>query len=327
MLRRLLPALLCAAVLCGGCSGDATPPVADVRSTEPAVPPAITAPESLKVLDDYVTGHNGAAASGELKAWRDTATGPLREVLSAQATAGHGRPKSGRISLVNPVMYVPRLTGYPRWFAAAALEEHPGGGAPVEVVLLFVRATAAERWRPAHRLPFKGRPPEIATDGQGYALPVAPQAAGFVLAPGGLPAAHAAYLNGRTSPAFAPDPYTASQRAPLPAAGGWSRTDAFTPGGAPVYALRTKDGGALVWYTVTQATRLTSDGSGSAATLPAAVRAYLGGGEGGGEGGAEKAVGRAEATWMWLAIGYLPTRGRAAVLGENVTLTRATAAP
>ncbi|MDX6430332.1 MAG: hypothetical protein QOE54_2698 [Streptosporangiaceae bacterium] len=317
MLRRVIPALLSVAVLSGGCSGGGTGPAAGIRSTEPTVPPAISAPESLKVLDDYVTKHNGAAGSGDVKAWRDTATGPFREVVSAQATANNGRPPAGRISLVNPVMYVPRLAGYPRWFAAAALEEHPGGGKPVEVVMLFVRARASDAWRPAHRLPFKGRPPEIATDDQGYALPVAPQATGFVIAPGGLAAAHAGYLNGENPPGFAPDPYTASRRGPLPDGGGWSRQDRFAAGGDPIYALRTKDGGTLVWYVVVQTTRLTSNGAGSAATLPAAVSAYLA--------GSARVAGKAEATWTWLAIGYIPTRGKAAVLGENVSLTRAAA--
>lgn len=281
MSRGLLPALLAVSLLCTGCSGRAADAVGARPAAPAAIAPAVTAPESVKILNDFATAFSQAT---DARAVRATVGGPLADVAVAQFKLAHG--KATRISLVNPVMYVPRLAGYPKWFAAAALQEHPGGGAGTEVVLLFAQGAAGEPWRPVHRLPFSGRPPEIATDGQGYAIPVSGD-----LRISGL---HTGFLNGTTAPGFTPDAFSRTARS----------NGAFTDAGFASYGLQTKDGGALVWYTLRQTQRFTG-------TPPQTVQAYLG------------RTTATEATLIWQTIGYLPAKGSAAVLGESITVTQA----
>ncbi|WP_119728735.1 hypothetical protein [Thermomonospora amylolytica] len=292
MRRRVAGALAGSLLLAGGCSGGPDDPLPAASAT-PAGEPAVSPRESQAVLDGWTERFNEAVDSGAEADLRAVTAGPLRDSLVGRARAGGGLPESERIALRNPVLYVPRLTGHPRWFAAAALDD--AGGDARQVLVLFERARADEPWRAAHLLTFKGRPPALDFDAGGHAIP----------ADGGsLPAGHAGYLATGNRSAFTPDAFT---RAAHERARGSDTT--FRPARHQVRALRTDDGGTLVWYAVEQ--RRTLDVGDRA--LPADVRARLG--------RSRLRATRVTATWTWLVIGYAARHGGGHVLGESVHLS------
>ncbi|MQY07067.1 hypothetical protein [Actinomadura macrotermitis] len=291
-------ALVVAACTLTSCSDDPDP--ADTAGAARPAAPAVSAEESARVLKDWVARHNKALTSGEERDWRAAVTGALAAPVRARVRTYGALGAEARISLRNPVFYVPRLSGGPRWFAVAALER--SDGRERQVLALFTRNSAKEPWLAAHWLTFKGRPPELAYDPQGYAVPASDR---------GLPAAHAAYLTSNDQTGLAPDAFSTQARSGR--SGDWTAPPGrFTPGPGPSHALRTRDGGSLVWYGLTQRQTLTG---GTAERLPGELRAYLT------KTGADPG-GTVRATWQWLAIGYSPaTGGKARVLGTSVSLT------
>jgi hypothetical protein len=301
-----------------GCAGGSGAPAA----TDPSsARPAISADGSVQVLADYVKRYNEAVGSGDSAAWRGLASDALGAAASAQIKIGGGRPpKLPTISLTNPVFYVPRLTGSKAWFAVAALEHD--GSARNPVFLLFTRSGATAPWRAATRLYFRGNPPRIATDAQGYAITVNPKTqTNPFTTPSGLPAEQANYLEFGDTRSIAAGRFTSDWRKSERQAEatmrshGISAADRFAASEYPVYALRTTDGGALVFYALERTETLVLTGGTGTSALPTDIRAYLGGRSGG----------QIIATWMWRTVAYLPTQGQASVIFQSMDLTSARA--
>ncbi|MFC6884139.1 MULTISPECIES: hypothetical protein [Actinomadura] len=298
-MRRFVALCLAGVSVLAGCSdGGADTGTADAADTGD---PAVSADESGKVLDAWAERHNEAITSGDERLWRDTVAGALAAPVGARVRTYGKMPGSAKISLHNPVLYVPRQEGYPKWFAAALLER--SDGKEQQILAVFVQERAKDDWRAAHWLAFKGRPPELAYDSQGYAIPASGR---------DLPAAHAAYLTAGDESGLVPDQVSVKARAT--ARGDWrTGPGRVTPGPGVPYALRTKDGGSLVWYGLTQRQELTG---GSASRLPGELRDYL-------AKDGDDPEGTVQAMWQWLAIGYSPAAGKGRVLGESVSLTSA----
>ncbi|MDL4814597.1 hypothetical protein [Actinomadura opuntiae] len=297
--RALAVVLACSAVLASACSGgDAS------GGTGPRTPtgsPAVGADESLKVLREWTDRHNKAITSGDEKLWRDTVTGALAAPVTARVHTYGRLPESATISLANPALYVPRRPDYPKWFGMAALER--SDGKDQQVLGVFVKTGAKDGWRAAHWLTFQGGAPDLAYDAEGYAIPAPDR---------GLPAAHAAYLARGDTGGLIPDAFSANAR--TGEQGDWKvEPGRFKPGPGPSYALRTSDGGSLVWYGLTQDAALTG---GTARRLPAEIRDFLAKDD-------RKPGGTVHVSWQWLAIGYAPPSGKGRVLGESVSLTGA----
>jgi hypothetical protein len=151
--------------------------------------------------------------------------------------------------------WLPRLSGYPKWFVVSGTSRDK---ARSPLLALFVETRAGSPWRLAAAvlLDRGARVPPIATDAQGYAIPVAPDAAGLALAPKAVAAAHASYLNaglkGAPAAAFASDE---SARTLMEKFANDRRSFTFgtvshrvEPAGGLTVALRTRQGGALVLY-------------------------------------------------------------------------------
>lgn len=277
------------ALITAGCSGahgnGGRAPAATGDPT--SVAPALTAAESRAALAGYVDRVDRAVTGGDATAWANSTGGALRGVVAAEAVLAGGKPPAdATLTLTNPAMYVPRLTGPLRWFAASALQQQYGK--KQEVLVVFAQAKPGDPWLPVHRLPFSHSPPEVATDAQGYAM-AATDASG----PAALPAAHAAYLNGQAD-SVVPDAYSRT-RPP----------GRYSAAGDPIYALRTKDGGDLVWYALTQT------GSYAQNALPQQALTYL-------HGKARAAT----VTWTWQVIAYIPPHGLPTILGEQAALTQ-----
>lgn len=299
----LVGPLVLAAALAGGCTGQDSDAGQDAASPKEA--PAVSVEESYQVLKDWAERHNKAVASGDEDDWRDLTTGALQGPMTARARTYGRLPDSERISLRNPALYVPRLTGHPRWFAAAALDDV--GGQRQQVLVLFQQAKPKEPWRAAHWLVFRGDPPKLDYDGQGYAIPAVDES---------LATGHAGYLSTGDQSLLRPDRFTRQARDEARRSAGpsgWSTTTRFGPDRHPVYALRTDDGGSLVWYAVERRQTFKASGGARPDTLPADVRAYLT------KAGRLSAT-KVEATWTWLCIGYVPPQGAGHVLGESVRL-------
>jgi hypothetical protein len=316
------------AAACAGATGCGitAPPAAEVPrqvdNADPAAKPAISTRDSQRVLAGYMAALNRAVTGGDAAAWRAALTGPLAATAAATLRQGGGRPAApGRYALLAPVLHVPRLTGYPKWFAAAAIEQRKAPGNTVQrpVLLLFVRRDAARPWQAAYRLylPAKRPPPRAAVDGQGYATTPGALAAPAVV-PDRVPTTHAAYLNdGKPAGVFAAGPYTtglrrAAERERARArAGGWRASQAAAAANHPTYALRAADGGALVWYAIEETRTLTGV---PAAQVPADARAYLAGRTGR----------KIEIRRLRTALAHVPPKGEVKVIAGQPTLISAT---
>lgn len=328
--RRFAAAVLGLAVFGGACGGHPEPGrrAADQQrlQAQQATRPAVSSGESLQVLDEYVAKFNKAATGADGRGWRSLLGEPLSATAAARLRIGHGRPpESTTIALVNPVLFVPRLDAYPKWFVAAAMERRGRTGRPHQVLLMFTRSGPEAPWLLANRTVTAERLPKIATDGQGYAIAVSPGTPGRLAVDlNDLPGAHAAYLSTGAGGPFAPGPYTSAWRAGQSATsrrlrhGGWADTAAFAQSRYPVAALRTKDGGVLAWYALSRVDSLVP--AGQAAPDPGAVAAEIRGFLGRPLSGTRTEV---RAAWLLLPLTYVPPGGRVAVLGLTTDLTSA----
>jgi hypothetical protein len=334
MLRRHFAAAVLGLALLGGCGGDPGQRPAPGRQAadqqqlqaKQTTRPAVSSGESLQVLDEYVAKFNKAATGADGRSWQALLGEPLSATAGARLRIGHGRPPERRaIALVNPVLFVPRLDGYPKWFVAAAMERRGRTGRPHQALLMFTRSGPDAPWLLANRTITAQKLPKIATDGQGYAIAVTAATPGrLAVNLNDLAATHAAYLTSGSGSTFAAGPYTSAWRDGQSATskrlrdGGWLDTAAFAQTRYPLAALRTKDGGVLAWYALSRVDSLVS--ASHAAPDPGAVsrevRDYLGKPPRG-------ARTEVRAAWLLLPLAYVPPGGQVSVLGLTTDLTSA----
>ncbi|GAA2844699.1 hypothetical protein GCM10010517_00930 [Streptosporangium fragile] len=152
----------------------------------------------------------------------------------------------------NPQIWIPRrVAGEADWFVAVSYE--PGVARVVDVM-----SSAPGGWRlvasAADTRATPARFPKIATDAEGYATSLPENAPGLIATPRQIARAHLASLErAETDSRFDEGPWTSDtarfwqqERAQLEQAD-WKLTLSYRLEG-PVRALRTSDGGALVWY-------------------------------------------------------------------------------
>ena len=161
--------------------------------------------------------------------------------------------------------YIPRQRGYPRWFAVDATS------GKTRHALLFVQDKSGGPWLlsadPFPTTALSG----IALDKDGYAKAVDPDDTHTELSPEKVAGEHAASLTtGATG--MAPGPFTSDSRNALVKVQtglshrGVTLTTDFQPDRQRVFALRTIDGGALVWYVLRQTERYDMSRPGRSAT-------------------------------------------------------------
>ncbi|MFB4297742.1 hypothetical protein [Actinomadura sp. NTSP31] len=234
----------------------------DNTSSAGVGPPALTKQQAGQVLAAYATAVNRAGRrldgkalpgiEGDPQLSMDDAALKLRRVI---------RQRPPAMKFTHTTFYVPRLHGYPHWFAADSITGK--GKQTLRHALLFTQAKAGAPWLlAADPYPTDAALSRVALDPDGYATPVDAGDKGLPVAPGKLPAAHAALLTGGPSApgasALAKGPKTTETYAALKqgeqalAKRGVTLTSKFSAAPYAVYALRTKDRGALVWYVVKQ---------------------------------------------------------------------------
>jgi hypothetical protein len=254
----LIPGLL-AAALTAGCSGHSS----SAASGKPQGTPPLTKAQAQQVVASFAEGVNLAGRRFSGKALRSVEAEPqLSMDFAALKLRRTVRQRPPALSFTSTTFYIPRLAGYPRWFAADAVSGK--GKRALRHALLFTQAGQGAPWLlAADPYPADNALGRVALDPQGYATPVERDAKkGLAVAPAKLPQAHASLLTdgpGSSGASVLADgaktseTYKALKQGEKVLAGrGVTLSSRFSPGQYDVYALRTKDRGAVVWYVLKQ---------------------------------------------------------------------------
>ncbi|MFJ8105580.1 hypothetical protein [Streptomyces sp. NPDC096132] len=248
---------------------------------EREVLPSATRAEAAKALQQFTTAYNKAdkAYDGSLDA--EYTTGALGAIDAARLKAGKannpdGNPRHTPLALSDVTYTIPKKAGWPRWFVADA-KANKGGDA--RWVLVFTRGDLSEPWQAAYlTLVTPGAMPEFTKDKDGWAEAVPADSAGLAVSPEDLSEDYAGYLQdgGGT---FADGAYTTDLRttraknAEQPGLVQQYIDEPLTSGAFAPLALRTADGGALVFFCTHHYVKQTAAAGASVPALNASVRA------------------------------------------------------
>ncbi|MFF4172591.1 hypothetical protein [Streptomyces sp. NPDC001744] len=225
---------------------------------ETALVPPATEAEAARALADFTSAFNRADKALDPALDADRVTGPFGEInqagLRARAVlAPDGNTEHKPLELTDARFLLPRKAGWPRWFVADAASNLNTGR---RWLLAFVRNGPGQGWEAAHLAVLAGSEVPAFAEEEGYPVPVAADTGALAVAPGKLGAEYVAYLkDGREGP-FAAGRHTTEWRAQR-------RKTAERPGLATQYAdrtadqgdfaplaLRTRDGGAFVFFAI-----------------------------------------------------------------------------
>lgn len=240
-----------------GCTGSSRPAV-----SHPSIA-ALTAGQQLSPARARQVFTRFLAAFMRLEQSHSTALGALL-MTGSEAKAQAFQPGAtgpALTSLTRQRIFVPRLTGYPRWFVATGTQAN---GFATGFLFLLLQTARGAAWRDAVELYGFGTPHEqlpdlsgVALDAHGYATAVPATDASIAVRPADLSAGFSRYFNaafGRPPGSAAPRGYSTfvltAERAAEPTARryGWRILDQLSPVHGPAYALRLADGGAAVIY-------------------------------------------------------------------------------
>ncbi|GGX66740.1 putative lipoprotein [Streptomyces fructofermentans] len=234
---------------------------------EREVLPGATRTEAARALKDFSTAYNEANAANDPTLDADRVTGALGDIDGAKLKAGGSNQPGGNpgylpLKLTGTEFTIPEKAGWPRWFVTESKANK--GRDEDRWLLVFTRGGPDEVWEVSYLTILPGADiPEFAKDADGWAQAVAPDAADLAVAPRALPKAYAAYLRdgGDT---FAPGTHTTKWRsdrtknASRPGLAQQYIDEPLTSGDYAPVALRTADGGALVFFTTRHYQRQTS---------------------------------------------------------------------
>ncbi|WP_203884248.1 hypothetical protein [Planotetraspora kaengkrachanensis] len=248
----------------GGCSFiDGGKPVS--ASKPPAPPPsptpALSEKAAMTALQRYMLGIN--AANGKLNSGlaSKVEVGSAQQVHNAQYKVF----KQNRLK-IRPVKYTaglaaaPKFSGYPKWFFAAATDS--GSKPATRDILLFVQEKAGAPWRVAYA-PFSRTatgPIASGVDVEDFPDVVPAGDPGLVVSPGKVAPALADVITRGTRSTWAKQ-FTLGRLVKAQYQGllatrkayvgnNWTGTSKAVAATTPVYAVRTKSGGALAWFGV-----------------------------------------------------------------------------
>ncbi|WP_307541035.1 hypothetical protein [Streptomyces sp. V3I8] len=220
--------------------------------------PGATKSEAARALSDFTAAYNKANGANDPTLDADRVTGALGDIDGAKLRAGGknqpgGNPNYVPLELTDTEFTIPEKAGWPRWFVTDS-KANKGRGED-RWLLVFTRGDANELWQVSYLTIAAAKDiPEFAKDEDGWAQPVAANAADLAVAPGKLPQRYAAYLKDGGD-AFAAGAHTTrwrSDRKKNAARPGLAQQYIDEPLAAGDYApvgLRTADGGALVFFT------------------------------------------------------------------------------
>jgi hypothetical protein len=253
---RVVTGLVAIGILAGGCGsaggGGGASPGPSNASTTPAAA-ALTLAQARAILTNYEKVNNQANSHLSGKLLSSIETGPMLkgDLVDYKITRAGDEPKIKSFTYRSPHFYIPGNAGA-GWFAVSATSSNSGGNE----FLVFAKTggtykLATSVWRG------KARFPSIAVNPDGSATAVTGAATAQVAT------SHSQFLTttaaGLRGSGFAAGVSTTQlgktwykNVAKIKAGGSWLGGTNWKPRTDPVYALKTTDGGALVWYTATQ---------------------------------------------------------------------------
>ena len=224
---------------------------------EREVVPAATRADAARALKDFTTAYNKADKAYDQSLDADRVTGPLADIDAAKLKAGHRNSPSGNaahapLKLTDAKFVIPEKAGWPRWFVADAGANK--GSADSRWLLVFTRGSADGLWQASYlTILAADAVPKFAKDKDGWAQPVTADDAELAVAPEKLSKSYADYLQDGGD-VFAPGTHTSAWRAlrkknaSKPGLARQYVDESLTSGDYAPVGLRTKDGGALVFF-------------------------------------------------------------------------------
>jgi hypothetical protein len=290
-MRRLLTIAALAAIpaiALAGCGGSGSGSSPGPSSQKQAASGGVITPAGARqVLAQFTSANNQANKLRQASVLATYEGGSSYQIDAASYRQSLILDKKNKgyspVTYADPVVYVPRQTSYPAWFAVRALTDGPKITSSPDTYMVFTKASASAKWievlEPGTSGLPKQTPPTVATDAAGYATQVsAADATGLRLAPSAIPAKQVTYLDVGNIPTKPLRPGLPTPKRPkvvtfangntglgdlhdktfwrsrLPS--GSTQLDQHEVTTDPIYALRTTDGGALVFYDLTAALTL-----------------------------------------------------------------------
>ncbi|MGW6059359.1 hypothetical protein [Streptomyces sp. NPDC055189] len=223
---------------------------------EREVIPSATKAEADRALKDFLTAYNKAekAYDPDLDAAR--VTGPLGAInqagLKVRGTQNPGgNPKQVPLELTDAKYSIPKKAGWPRWFVADTKSNRRGD---LRWVLVFTKGSKNQLWEASYlNLVTPTKMPELKRDKDGWAEPVEAGSKSLAVAPKNLGKQYTTYLKSGGD-MFAPGDHTSLWKAArdkntkrrgiaVQYIDEPKNDGTFAPVG-----LRTKDGGAMVFF-------------------------------------------------------------------------------
>ncbi|WP_051950644.1 hypothetical protein [Actinacidiphila yeochonensis] len=225
---------------------------------ERALIPSVSRAEAAQVLAHFADRNTAAKRAFDERIIASVEAGPLGTIDQAGMRAKHADAPGGNKSLT-PLRFsdtryaIPEQRGWPKFFVADTRTNRNGDA---RWLLAFRRDSPDAPWRADFLgVAAPGQVPDLATDKAGHAIPVPAAGTNLSVQPGKLSDAYAAYLGGASGgPEFAAGTATSALRQLHTAEQHGTNTvtqyaDQGDSAGdfAPI-ALRTRDGGALVFF-------------------------------------------------------------------------------
>ncbi|MFL5999340.1 MAG: hypothetical protein ACJ736_34465 [Streptomyces sp.] len=223
---------------------------------EREVLPATTKAEAAKALQQFTNAYNAADKAYDSSLDAAHVTGALGAIDAARLKAGKANSPNGNathtpLKLSDVTYTIPKKAGWPRWFVADAAANK---GGTARWLLVFTRDGLNEPFQVAYlTLVAEGKVPQFKKDADGWAEAVPVNSAEVAVPPGEVGQKYATYLKSG-SDTFADGPYTSTWRAARAKDGKRPGLvtqyidEPMTSGDYQPLALRTTDGGALVFF-------------------------------------------------------------------------------
>ncbi|MFH0522263.1 hypothetical protein ACHBTE_34530 [Streptomyces sp. M41] len=224
---------------------------------EKEILPSATRAEAAKALQQFTTAYNKADKAYDNSLYADHVTGALSDIDGARLKAGKALSPEGNrahvpLKLSDAKITIPKKAGWPRWFVA---DTAANKGAGARWVFVFTRDGLEEPWEAAYLTLMAPKDvPKFKTDKDGWAEAVPADSAGPAVPPGDLSKDYATYLKDGGD-VFADGPHTSRWRADRakaakrPGLVSQFIDEPLTSGDYAPLALRTADGGVLVFFT------------------------------------------------------------------------------
>ncbi|MFF7310876.1 hypothetical protein [Streptomyces sp. NPDC008137] len=224
---------------------------------EREVLPSTTRAEAAKALQEFTAAYNDADKAYDASLDAEHTTGALADIDSARLEAGRknnpgGNPNHTPLKLTDAKFTIPKKAGWPRWFVVDAAGNK---GGTARWLLVFTRSSLDDPFQVAYlTLVAPGKVPEFKKDADGWAESVPVNSTNLAAKPGDLSQTYTTYLKNGGA-AFTDGAHTSQWRAlrekntKRPGLVTQYIDEPLTNGDYGPLALRTTDGGALVFFT------------------------------------------------------------------------------